>query len=304
MDGKVVAITGCTTGTGAVCAMTCAQLGARIIMLNRPSTRANNALADLRKVVPGCSASLVPCDLRSFESVRVAGALLREELASCGLDVLCNNAGIMAAKDEATVDGCDTQMQTNHMSHFLLTAELWPLLVKAASLRGEARVVNQTSVARGKQRLDEKFLRKNGGNLGGDGFARWTRYQQSKLASLVFTYALRDRQNTVKALVAHPGVASTNLQVSTAQNGGMWDSIRTLLIPRIAQSCEDGSMGILRCCCEAGVKSGDFFGPGPSRLKGEAVLIRPGPEEAIANEAARELLWRVSCEVTDVTFSL
>jgi len=304
MDGKVIAITGCTTGTGAICAMTCAQLGASVIMLNRASTRANNALADLRRIVPGCSATLVPCDLRSFDSVRNACSKLREDLASCGLDVLCNNAGIMAAKDEATVDGCDTQMQTNHLSHFLLTVELWPLLVKAVSLRGEARVVNQTSVARGEKRLDEKFLRKNGGNLDGDGFARWTRYQQSKLASLVFTYALRDRQNSVKALVAHPGIASTNLQVSTAQSGGMWHSIRTLLIPRIAQSCEDGSMGVLRCCCEHGVKSGDFFGPGAQGLKGAAVLIPPGPEEAIADVATRELLWRVSCEVTDATFSL
>ena len=93
--------------------------------------------------MPGCSVSLVECDLMSFDSVRKAGAQLRGELAN-GLDVLCNNAGVMTVKDEATVDGCDTQMQTNHLSHFLLTAEVWTLLEKAASLRGEARVVNHS----------------------------------------------------------------------------------------------------------------------------------------------------------------
>merc|ERR1719210_557559 len=130
----------------------------------------------------------------SFAAVREAAQKLKEDLGSSGLDVLCNNAGIMATKDEATGDGCDTQMQTNHLSHYLLTTEVWPLLERAAELRGEARVVNHSSGARnrggeGKKPLDEQYLQKNGGNLGGDEVgclpfsgARWTRYQQSKLA--------------------------------------------------------------------------------------------------------------------------
>ena len=105
-------------------------------MLNRASCRLDAALASIKEVVPGCSVSLVEFDLMSFDSVRKAGAQLRGELAN-GLDVLCNNAGVMAVEDEATVDGCDTQMQTNHLSHFLLTAEVWTLLEKTASLRGE-----------------------------------------------------------------------------------------------------------------------------------------------------------------------
>ena len=70
----------------------------------------------------------------------------RPQGRSNGFDVLCNNAGVMTGEDEATVDGCDTQMQTNHLSHFWLTAEVWTLLEKAASLRGEARVVNHSSL--------------------------------------------------------------------------------------------------------------------------------------------------------------
>jgi NAD(P)-dependent dehydrogenase (short-subunit alcohol dehydrogenase family) len=215
MTGKTVAITGCTSGTGYIAARVCLELGARVIMLNRPSARADQALASLKAAVPGGNIELVACDLMSFASVRQAGAELVSKLDS--LDVLCNNAGIMATVDQATVDGCDTQMQTNHLSHFLLTSSVWPLLEKAAELRGDARVVNHSSGARnrggdGKKPLDRKYLGKNGGNLGGDqgnclpfSGGRWTRYQQTKLANVVFTYALRDRQSKVKSLVAHPG---------------------------------------------------------------------------------------------------
>jgi NAD(P)-dependent dehydrogenase (short-subunit alcohol dehydrogenase family) len=310
MEGKVVAITGCTTGTGFICAKTCAELGASVIMLNRASSRSESALADLREAVPGCSAKFIACDLMSFDSVRKAGAELRKELDG-GLDVLCNNAGIMAVKDEATVDGCDTQMQTNHLSHFLLTAEVWPLLETAVSLRGEARVVNHSSVARngfGKgNKLQEKYLLKNGGNLGGDGMfwwasQRWARYQQTKLANLVFTYALRDRQDRVKVLVAHPGFAATNLQVTTASDGGMGHFSSKHSVGMMAQSCEDGTMGILKCCCEPGVTSGDFYGPGAGGFKGKAELIPAGPEEALADQASRQMLWKASCEVTGASF--
>jgi len=312
MEGKYVAITGCTSGTGFICARTCAELGANVLMLNRASCRADAALASIKEAVPGCSVSLIECDLMSFDSVRKAGAQLRGELSN-GLDVLCNNAGIMAVKDEATVDGCDTQMQTNHLSHFLLAAEVWTLLEKAASLRGEARVVNHSSGARfrggeGKKPLDDKYLRKNGGNLGGDkpswlpfSSAKWTRYQQTKLANVVFTYALRDRQDKVKALVAHPGLSATNLQVTTAQDGGMGHGFTDWLMKNYAQSGEDGSMGLIKCCCAPDLKSGDFYGP-KSIKGGPAELMPPGPDEAFADVPSRDMLWQTSLEITGAEF--
>merc|ERR1719220_2740027 len=135
-------------------------------MLNRVSERAEEALLELRRRTEDADpqVDLLPCDLMSFAAVREAAQKLKEELGSSGLDVLCNNAGIMATKDEATVDGCDTQMQTNHLSHYLLTAEVWPLLEKAAELRGEARVVNHSSGARIGPPLEKQYLEKNGGN--------------------------------------------------------------------------------------------------------------------------------------------
>ena len=152
-----------------------------------------------------------------------------------------------------------------------------------------------------------EYLGKNGGTLGGDAAGwvpfsgpRWQRFQQSKLANIVFTLALRDKQpagSKIKALVAHPGLAATNLQVTTAKAGGMSDFIAKTFMGSSAQSAEDGAMGIIRCCCEATAIDGAFYGP--SGMSGPAVLM---PEEPLADAAAREMLWTTSVAVTGAQF--
>jgi NAD(P)-dependent dehydrogenase (short-subunit alcohol dehydrogenase family) len=112
MQGKTVAVTGCTTGTGFILAKACVELGADVVMLNRHSVRNDNAKASLEALGGTGKIISVPCNLASFEAVRTAGATLRNELPN-GIDVLVNNAGIMGVKDEATVDGYDIQMQTS-----------------------------------------------------------------------------------------------------------------------------------------------------------------------------------------------
>lgn len=309
MEGKVVAITGCTTGTGFVLAKACARLRAEVIMLNRPSKRSDAALEVIKKDVPKAKVSQIPCYLNGFDSVREAGEKLRAQLGETGLDILCNNAGIMAFKDAATVDGFDTQMQVNHLSHFLLTAEVWPLLERAASKNGEARVVNHSCGARKGRNLEAKYLGKNEGNLGGDesgwtpfSGGRWVRYQQTKLANVVFTYALHDRlkaaESKVKVLVADAGLASTNLQVSTANDGGMGQGFTNWLVSYGAQSSEDGAAGILTCCCAKDVESGQLWGP--SGLTGPAIC---SPEEKLANEDSRTMLWADSNWATNAQFN-
>ena len=134
-------------GTGQIIAQTSVDKGAAtVLLLNRPSDRATKAEADLRKSIPEGSKTNVesiPCDLQDFESVKQAASLIKSKYEA--IDVLCNNAGVMALEDVATKDGYDVQMQTNHLSHFLLTKELYPLLKKARDLRGEARVVHHSS---------------------------------------------------------------------------------------------------------------------------------------------------------------
>ena len=306
MEGKTVVITGTTSGTGFVAASTLAGLGAKLLLLNRSSERASKSFQTLKNTFPKASLHSVACDLQSFASVREA---VKEIVSLCpeGIHVLCNNAGVMALKDEPTVDGYDIQMQTNHLSHFLLTAELFPLLEKAAELSGDARVVNHSSVARmsPSKELRAENLEKKGGNLGGDsasfvfGGARWKRYNQTKLANATFTAALHDRLkkkgSKVKSLVAHPGLANTELQVTSVKDGGM-GSFFTGILMGMGQSMEDGTMGILSCMCLKDAQSGMFYGPGDGQMALKGIAKPFALESFYDNETTRELLWKKSCE--------
>jgi NAD(P)-dependent dehydrogenase (short-subunit alcohol dehydrogenase family) len=302
LEGKTVAITGCTTGTGFIVARTCIKKGAKnVLLLNRPSERATKAEADLKAcIVDGSKTHVetIPCDLQDFSSVKAAAAKIKADHEA--VDVLCNNAGVMALEDKATVDGYDVQMQTNHLSHFLLTKELYPLLQRAHELRGEARVVHHSSIARSGKKLEAPYFGKNGGNLGGNGSsmvfngARWVRYQQTKLANSVFTKALADKfgDSGIKAAVAAPGFATTNLQVSTNQDGGMGSG---MWIMRFAQSSEDGAMPILAACFDPTTNNGDFWEPAnKARSVGPAVKFAWDKNSNDPENA--KLLWKESEE--------
>ena len=159
VDGKVFAITGTTSGTGFVAARTVADLGGEVLLLNRESSRATDSLARLKEAVPDGKFVPIICDLQDFSSVREAINNIQSKYDK--IYCLANNAGIMATDDEATKDGYDTQMQTNHLSHFLLAAELFPLLESEAKENGDARIVNHSSIARlntPKNKLEEKYL--------------------------------------------------------------------------------------------------------------------------------------------------
>lgn len=317
MAGKTAVVTGTTSGTGKVAATTLAELGAKVLVLNRSSERSTANFAELTAACPGAELHNVECDLQSFESVRSAAAKV-SELCPEGVHVLCNNAGVMALGDVATGDGFDVQMQTNHLSHFLLTRELMPLLERAADTDGEARIVNHSSTARmspGKT-LEAKYLEKNGGQLGGDGSRvqnmmfggpRWVRYNQSKLANAAFTAALharlQDKGSKVKALVAHPGLARTHLQETSVEGGGMGATF-TGFFMRFAQTPEEGAMGILSCMCLPNATSGQFYGPGSGRMamKGKAEPF--ALESFYDNAETRDLLWSKSEEATGGEFVL
>ncbi len=280
MTGRVAAVTGTTSGTGYVLARELAKRGATVLLLNRESSRSASSLEKLREEVPGATFDAITCDLQDLESVRAAAADINARYDK--LDVLCNNAGVMALPDQATKDGYDVQMQTNCISHFLLTRDLFGLLKES----DDARVVNHSSLARRGPELEPRFFEKRGGDLGGDGTEeenssfsgpRWRRYQQTKLANCAFTYGLKARLDAagitnVKAIVAHPGLAATQLQVTTVQTGGM-DSDSGLMAH--AQSQEDGALGIIRGAMDPEAASGDFYGP--DGWNGFASKLEPEP---------------------------
>lgn len=293
MDGKVFVITGTTSGTGFVAAWVVAELGGEVLLLNRPSQRVTDSMEKLK----------------DFESVRKAAAEIKSQYSK--IYCLANNAGIMATPDRATKDGYDTQMQTNHLSHFLLTAELFPLLEAEAEQNGDARIVNHSSLGRlhtVNKGLEEKYFGKNGGNLGGDsiklmGGACYHRYFQTKLANSVFTYGLHEklklRNSKVRALCAHPGGSATNL-ANGLKHGCCVDCCLACLMPCFAQSPEDGSMGLVKCLVATDVQSGVLYGPKNSGPAGPAV---PNPPKAYETDPkAIEMLWRTSEEATGVGF--
>ncbi len=296
MTGKVVAITGTTSGTGYIAAREIAKKGAEVILLNRESDRATRAYKSLSNEVPHGKFVHITCDLQSLDSVNNAIAEIISKYKV--IDVLCNNAAVMALEDYATKDGFDVQMQTNVISHFQLFKGLLPLLKKSE----EARVVNHSSNARLGGPLKREYFEKNGGSLGGNGTfeenmsfsgPRWERYHQSKLANFVFTYALKQKLSENKIsniipLVAHPGLALTSLAATTAKSGGM-DAASPFM--KNAQSAEDGATGIIRACMDKFSKSGDFYGPKEWVGFPESLV----PEENLITQENIDIFWQ-GCE--------
>ncbi len=302
MTNKVVAITGTTTGTGFICARELAKQNATVILLNRKSDRSANSLKQLQESVPAGKFEAIDCDLQNFDSVKSAIATIKSKYEV--IDVLVNNAGVMALKDEATGDGYDVQMQTNVLSHFLLTKELFPLL----KMSPQARIVNHSSMARLGGPLVADYFQKKGGQLGGDGNEeenlsfggpRWERYHQTKLANATFTYGLKQKLEeanitNVIPLLAHPGLAATNLQLTTATDGGMDGESEFM---NQAQSAEDGATGIIRAAMDPESKPGDFYGP--EACTGYPDLITP--EELLTDSSNVNINWE-GCENAVGTF--
>jgi len=307
VTGKVFAITGTTSGTGNAAARTAAKHGGTVLLLNRPSERSKSSLDQLRAAVPGGNFVPIDCDLQDFASVRRACEEIQKKYPD-GLYCLCNNAGILAVPDDLTVDGFDVQMQTNHLSHFLLTRELLPLLRKFNGENDAARIVQHSSLGRhmtANGKLEAPYLTKQdkGGNLGGHKEnaemmkgPQWERYFQTKLANSVFCHSLDTKltvagEKKILSLQGHPGFALTalfkNFEIP-------WYKI-ILMLPAVmlgSQSAEDGAMGILRAMMAPAdtLESGTMYGP--DGYSGDAIVNPAKPHET--DPAAMELLWEKS----------
>jgi len=270
--------------------------------------------------VPDGKFVAIDCDLQDFASVRKACEEIKKRYSE--LYCLSNNAGIMATPDEITADGFDKQMQTNHLSHFLLTKELLPLLKASAKRTGDARIVQHSSIARdenpGDKMLKEEYFTKKekDGMLGGDidraNFMQgpqWYRYGQTKLANSVFTQALHEKlaasgdadfQN-VLSLCAHPGVARTNL-ADGLDYGPVSNAIFAIMTLAVAQSSEDGSMGLLKAMMDTkkNVRGGLLYGPNAWA----GYPVETLPREYESDLKSKEMLWRTSEAAIGATFAI
>jgi NAD(P)-dependent dehydrogenase (short-subunit alcohol dehydrogenase family) len=293
--GRVAVVTGTNSGLGFVTARELARAGATVVMTSRDPERGADAEQRLREAVPDADVRLEALDLASLASIREFATRIRASYD--GIDLLVNNAGVMAIPRSTTADGFEMQLGTNHLGHFALTGLLLPSLLS----RTGSRVVTVSSAA-------HKIGSINFGDLLGEKrYWSWGAYAQSKLANLLFAYELQRRLDaagaTTVSVAAHPGYSSTNLQAVGPQQSG--NKLMGLLMNfgnvAFGQSADDGALPQLYAATAPEVTGGQFFGP--SRLmesRGAPKLVDSTAKSKDRKVAAR--LWSVSEELTEVRF--
>ena len=288
--GRIAVVTGANSGLGLVTARELARHGALVVMACRNLDKGRAAQAEVAATAAGPKPELESLDLASLSSVRAFADRFAADRD--GLDLLINNAGVMAPPRRHTADGFELQFGTNHLGHFALTNLLLPLMEG----RDDARVVTLSSNA-------HKTVRRIAfDNLNGDRrYFRWNAYGQSKLANLMFALELdrrlRSAGSTVKSVAAHPGYSATNLQSAAAP-------LVDRLVMKvgnavIAQSDEMGALPVLFAATQPGLEGGMYVGPdGVGEHRGHPKIVRPNG--SARDESAAQRLWDVSEELTGV----
>lgn len=277
LTGRTIVITGASSGIGLATARQVARKGGRVVAAVRDTEKARRVIdfdADIRSL-----------DLTDLASVRTFAASFEGPI-----DVLVNNAGVMAVPLGRTKDGFEMQMGTNHFGHFALTGLL------LGRITDRVITVSSTAYRMGKIRLDDLNWHRE--------YQRWPAYGQSKLANLLFTAELQRRlsaaHSSVRALAVHPGYAATALQSKTEsvfQNGFMW--LTNLLI---AQPEERGAWSTLYALVED-LPGDSFIGPdGLGETRGHPTFAKR--TEAAKDDATARALWSVSEELTGVRYDL
>jgi NAD(P)-dependent dehydrogenase (short-subunit alcohol dehydrogenase family) len=290
-SGRTALVTGANSGLGLVTARELARKGAAVVLACRNLEKGEGARQEVESQVPGARLELEELDLASLDSVREFADRFRA--GHQGLDLLINNAGVMATPRRSTADGFELQFGTNHLGHFALTG----LLIGELEGREDARVVTLSSEA-------HHFGRIAFDNLGGDRrYFRWRAYGQSKLANLMFALELdrrlRAAGSTVKSLAAHPGWAATNLQYAgpPAVDAALMHVANQVW----AQSDEMGALPTLYAATEPGLEGGTYCGP-DGFLEQRGHPKRVPPSGAARDEQVARRLWEVSEEMTGVRF--
>lgn len=290
--GRTVLVTGATSGLGLRTAIVLAGRGATVLMSSRDPDRGRLALDRLRQGGAGADATLIPLDLADLASVRKAADDVRARTGD-RLDVLINNAGVMATPLRRTVDGFELQIGTNHLGHAALTWLLAPALTPGA------RVVTLSSLAHRGGGLDPDDL-----NFDRRRYQPATAYSAAKLANLMFSFELHRRAGhagrDLLAIAAHPGFVDTELVPNTVR-------MRTRLLAGvakwgyrlIAQSVAQGAAAQLYAATAPDARSGAYYGPTSlGETRGAVGPARISP--AACDEHVAGQLWERTAALTGV----
>ena len=286
-SGKIALITGANSGIGLETVRELARKGAQVILAVRNPKKGEAAVADIKAELPTSNLSVELLDLASLDSVRDFAKRINGSIDR--LDLLINNAGIMAPPYRKTVDGFESQFGTNHLGHFLLTALLFPLLKSTNA----SRIVNVSSGAHRFGNLDFEDL-----NWEKRKYSRWKSYGDTKIANLYFTYELTRRLDNsglnIMTTAAHPGWTATNLQKG---------AVLQMLNKLFSQDAAMGALPTLMAATEPSSKPGEYYGPsGKNERKGHPIRVDSNSLSQDQNIAER--LWQVSEELTGVSFSI
>lgn len=294
-SGRTVVVTGATGGLGENVALEFARRGADVVLTGRNREKLDALAADIRAEVPEARLDSLVADFTDLDSVRAAGAEA-ERLGT--IDVLVNNAGIMASPYRRTVDGLEEQLATNHFGPFLFTGLLLPHLARSASARVVAVASNAHKMAP-EPPLDDPYT-KTGRH------SRWLVYGQTKLANLLFTFEL-DRRLTeaglpISALAAHPGYAATHLIATgqTGRSGGGVASVLNLVGRLTGQPATAGALPLLMAAT-ADLPGSTYVGPsGPGEWRGRPRVVTAA--RAAYDPDAQRALWALSEQVTGIDY--
>jgi NAD(P)-dependent dehydrogenase (short-subunit alcohol dehydrogenase family) len=291
-SGRTAVVTGANSGIGLVTARELARRGARVVLACRSEVRGKEAEDRIRGEVPGADAEFRRLDLADLGSVREFAAAFPYER----VDLLVNNAGVMALPYRKTSDGFETQFGVNHLGHFALTGLLLPRLRAA----GAARVVSVSSGLHALANIDLDDLNSE------RNYRRWVAYGRSKTANLLFIHELarrlRAQGSDIVAAAAHPGYAATSLQTRGVRMEGRRAAERLAELGNrvIAQPAEAGALPTLYAATAPGVRPDSFTGPSVFMWRGAPA--RSWRARWTLNDVAGERLWSASERLTGVTY--
>jgi NAD(P)-dependent dehydrogenase (short-subunit alcohol dehydrogenase family) len=282
-SGKTVIVTGANSGLGEVTARELARVGAHVILACRNTEAGEKAAAGMSGNV-----EVRKLDLADLDSVRAFAAGI-----SGPVDILINNAGVMAVPYRTTAQGFESQFGTNHLGHFALAGLLLDRLKESANPR--VTVLSSTAHRMGTINFDDLQSEQK--------YERWKAYGQSKLANLIYAYEFARRAKAagspIVVTAAHPGYAATKLQGKTES---FMDRVMVVGNAMLAQSAEAGAWPTLYAAT-GDIPSGSYVGPnGFMQQRGKATVV--GSTKASKDEAVAKRLWEVSEELTGVKYSL
>ncbi len=295
LDGKVALVTGGNSGLGLASVKAFASRGAHVLLAARDRAKAEKAIAEVLGENPSASVEFLHLDLASQKNIRAAADSVSHRFQR--LDLLMNNAGLMAMPEMQTEDGFESQFGVNHLGHWALTGLLMDNLLAADS----ARIITVTSSAHHlipNINFDDPHMRTK--------YSPWSAYSQSKLANYFFALGLHnlftEKKKSAMSFLAHPGLSHTNLQIETQRQGaaGSVGKASEYLAAKVGMEPDVGALPQIRAALDPRAKSGEFYAP--RYFVTGAPVTRPFLRPFTKRDIAK--LWQLSERETGIAIRL